>query len=101
MIKKGDTVQVISGKFKGEKGRVLQAHPETSRVIVENVNVIKKALRPTQKNPKGGFEEREAPIHISNVQLLDSQTSKPTRVYYRLEGDRKVRFAKSGTRLDE
>lgn len=101
MIKKGDTVQVISGKFKGEKGRVLQVNPETKRVIVENVNIIKKALRPTQKNPKGGFEEREAPIHISNVQLLDSQTSKPTRVYYRFEGDRKLRFAKSGARLDE
>jgi large subunit ribosomal protein L24 len=101
MVKKGDTVQIIAGKFKGQKGRILQVNEDTRRVIVENINVIKKTMRPTQKNPKGGFEEREAPIHISNVQLLDSQTSKPTRVYYRLEGDRKVRFAKSGTRLDE
>jgi large subunit ribosomal protein L24 len=101
MIKKGDMVQVISGQHKGEKGRVLQVIPASRRVIIENINVIKKALRPTQKNPKGGFEEREASIHVSNVQLIDSQTSKPTRVYTRLEGNRKVRFAKSGTRLDE
>ncbi len=100
-LKKGDTVRVVSGGHKGKEGKILDVNAEANRVIIENVNVIKKAQKPTQANPKGGFVEREASIHASNVQLLDPKTNKPTRVYARLEGDQKVRVAKSGARLGE
>jgi large subunit ribosomal protein L24 len=100
-LKKGDTVRVISGGHKGKEGKILGVNAETTRVIIENVNVIKKTQKPTQANPKGGFIEREAPIHASNVQLLDPKTNKPTRTYARLENGQKVRVAKSGTRLGE
>jgi large subunit ribosomal protein L24 len=100
-VKKGDTVRVISGGHRGKEGKVLDVNAENSRVIVENVNMIKKTQKPTQANPKGGFIEREAPIHASNVQLLDPKTNKPTRSYARLEAGQKVRVAKSGTRLGE
>ncbi len=100
-LKKGDTVRVISGGHRGKEGKILEVNAEKNRVIIENVNVIKKTQKPTQANPKGGFIEREAAIHASNVQLLDPKTNKPTRVYARLEGGQKVRVAKSGTRLGE
>jgi large subunit ribosomal protein L24 len=100
-VKKGDTVRVVSGGHKGKEGKVLDVNAETGRVIIENVNVIKKAQKPTQQNPKGGFIEREAPIHASNVQLLDPKTSKPTRTYARIENNQKYRVAKSGARLGE
>ena len=74
-VKKGDTVRVISGGHRGKEGKVLDVNAENSRVIVENVNMIKKTQKPTQTNPKGGFIEREAPIHASNVQLLDPKTN--------------------------
>jgi large subunit ribosomal protein L24 len=100
-VKKGDTVRVVSGGHKGKEGKVLDVNAETGRVIIENVNVIKKAQKPTQQNPKGGFIEREAPIHASNVQLLDPKTNKPTRTYARIENNQKYRVAKSGARLGE
>jgi large subunit ribosomal protein L24 len=100
-LRKGDTVRVVSGGHKGSEGKILSVNAETNRVIIENVNVIKKTQKPTQQNPKGGFIEREAAIHASNVQLLDPKTNKPTRVYARLEGNEKVRVAKSGARLGE
>jgi large subunit ribosomal protein L24 len=100
-VKKGDTVRVVSGGHKGKEGKILDVNAETSRVIVENVNVMKKAQKPTQQNPKGGFIEREAPIHASNVQLLDPKTNKPTRTYARSENNQKYRVAKSGARLGE
>jgi large subunit ribosomal protein L24 len=100
-VKKGDTVRVVSGGHKGKEGKILDVNAETSRVIVENVNVMKKAQKPTQQNPKGGFIEREAPIHASNVQLLDPKTNKPTRTYARIENNQKYRVAKSGARLGE
>ena len=102
-IRRGDRVRVIAGKHKGAEGEVITVLRDTSRVLVKNVNVIKKAQRPTQDNPRGGFLEQEAPIHISNVQLLDPQTSELTRVgYERDEGGHKHRVArKSGIRLDE
>lgn len=100
-LKKGDTVRVISGGHRGKEGKILSVNAEANRVIVENVNVIKKTQKPTQQNPRGGFVEREAPIHVSNVQLLDPKTNKPSRIYARLEGGQKVRVAKSGARLGE
>ncbi len=101
-LRRGDTVRVIAGKFKGSEGKIMAVFPEKSRVVVDNVNVIKKAQRPTQDNPRGGFVEREAPIHISNVQLLDPRTGELTRVRYRVENGHKSRVSvKSGAALDE
>jgi large subunit ribosomal protein L24 len=78
-IKKGDTVVVIAGKNKGLTGRVLMVHPTSMQVLVEGVNLRKKAVRPSQQNPNGGIIAIEAPIHYSNVQLADKK-GKPTRV---------------------
>ncbi len=102
-IRKGDRVRVIAGKHKGEEGEVLSVLRDKGRVLVKNVNIIKKARKPTQDNPRGGFVEQEASIHISNVQLLDPQTNAPTRIGVAFtDGGEKVRVAKrSGTQLDE
>jgi large subunit ribosomal protein L24 len=96
-IKKGDEVVVISGKYKGVKGKVLEARPVESRVVVEGVNRRKWHIKPTQDAP-GRIEDREAPIHVSNVAIYDAKAKKPSRVGYKIEGDKKVRIAKkSGT----
>jgi large subunit ribosomal protein L24 len=78
-IKKGDTVMVIAGDSKGQQGRVLVVDIEKEKVMVEGVNVVKKHSRPTNKTPKGGIIEKEAPIHISNLKVIDN-SGKPTRV---------------------
>ncbi len=101
-IKKDDLVVVISGKNKGERGRVLRVLPETGKVVVEGVNKVKRHTKPTPKNREGGILEKEAPLHASKVMLLDSKTDKPTRVKTGVDKDgKKVRVAvKSGTVLD-
>lgn len=100
-VKKGDKVQVISGKDKGKQGVVLKAFPRQNRVIVEGVNIVKKHAKPSQANPQGGIIEMEAPIHASNVMPLDPETKEPTRVGYRFENGKKIRYAKkSGKPLD-
>lgn len=93
-IKKGDTVVVLSGDDRGKKGRVLKAYPQTQRVIVENVNLIKKHAKPTQANPQGGIIEKEAPIHVSNVKIYNSKGNMVTRAVYKQVGDRRVRVCK-------
>ena len=94
-IKKGDTVCVIAGDSKGQQGKVLKVEVSKQRAIVEGVNLVKKATKPNAKNPQGGIVEQEAPIHISNLQLLDPQSGKPTRVGRRVNAEGKlVRFAK-------
>ncbi|MFB7141176.1 MULTISPECIES: 50S ribosomal protein L24 [unclassified Bacillus (in: firmicutes)] len=101
-VKKGDKVQVISGKDKGKQGVILAAFPKKNRVLVEGVNIIKKHSKPTQANPQGGIIEKEAPIHVSNVMALDPKTGVPTRVGYQLVDGKKVRIAKkSGELLDK
>ena len=102
-IKRNDQVRVISGPHKGTEGKVLAVFPEKNRVLVENVNVIRKAQRPTQENPRGGYREQEMPIHASNVMVLDPQSGEPTRIGMKFTDDgRKVRVArKSGAQLDE
>ena len=93
-IKKGDTVQVITGNDEGKIGRVIKVFLNRDRVVIEGVNIVKKHARPTQDNPQGGIIEKEASIHISNVMIIIS--SKPTRVGYKtLEDGRKVKFAKT------
>ena len=99
-IKKGDKVIVLSGKDKGKTGEVSQVLPKEDRVVVSGVNTVKRHQRPTQTTP-GGIEEKDAPIHISNVALVDPKTGEPTRVGFKVEGDKKVRVAKkSGEVID-
>ena len=93
-IKKGDTVYVNAGNYKGETGKVLSVDPSKDRAIVEGVNIVKKHTKPNAKNPQGGIVSQEAPIHVSNLQLIDPKSGKPTRVGYRMDGDKKVRYAK-------
>ena len=94
-IKKGDTVCVIAGDNKGQQGKVLKVEVSKQRAIVEGVNLVKKATKPNAKNPQGGIVEQEAPIHISNLQLLDPQSGKATRVCRKANAEGKlVRYAK-------
>ena len=94
-IKRNDQVMVIAGKDKGKKGRVLRVILDKNRVLVEGVGMVKKHVKPNpQRNVAGGILEQEAPIHISNVMLLDTEGN-PTRVGYRMDGDTKVRVARS------
>ena len=86
-VRKGDTVKVIGGKDLGKEGRVLRTVPESNRVVVEKVNVVKKAMRPTQQNPQGGISSIEAPIHVSNVMLVCPSCGKPTRVGHKVAED--------------
>jgi large subunit ribosomal protein L24 len=79
-IKKNDTVQVIAGKDKGKTGTVLRAFPKTDHVIVEGVHVAKRHERPSQKRQHGQIVDKALPIHVSNVQLIDPKTKKPTRI---------------------
>ncbi len=79
-IKRDDTVFVISGNDKGKRGRVLRVFPEQDRIIVEGVRMMKKHTKPTQRDPQGGIVEREAPLHVSNVMLVDPKSDEPTRV---------------------
>ncbi|TGB00905.1 50S ribosomal protein L24 [Halobacillus salinus] len=101
-VKKGDKVMVITGKDKGKQGTVLEAYPKNDRVLVEGVNEVKKHSKPSQENPQGGILTQEAAIHVSNVMPIDPKTGEPTRVGYKVEGDKKVRIAKkSGEALDK
>ena len=93
-IKKGDTVYVNAGNDKGKTGKVLSVNPSKDRVIVEGVNMVKKHTKPNSKQPQGGIVEQEAGIHISNLQLIDPKSGKPTRVGYKMVDDKKVRYAK-------
>lgn len=102
LIKKGDKVKVIAGGDKNKIGVVLHALPKQNRVVVEGVNIRKKHMKPSQTNQQGGIVEFEAPIHVSNVQVLDPKQGVPTRVGYKVVDDKKVRYAKkSGENLDK
>lgn len=79
-IKKNDNIVVISGNDKNKTGKVLKVFPKVSRVIVEGINIRKRHTKPSQKNQQGGIIEKEAPIHVSNVMIVDPKTSKPTRI---------------------
>ena len=99
-VRKGDTVIVVAGKERGKRGRVLRVIPEKSRVLVERINMIKKHQRPTQKLRQGGIIEREGPIHLSNVMLVDPTTDKPTRIGMRALADgKKVRVARKSSEI--
>lgn len=101
-IKKDDEVIVLTGRDKGRRGTVKKIHTKDDRVIVDGLNMIKRHVRPSQTEPQGGIQEREAAIHISNVALIDPVENTHTRVGYRtLDDGRKVRYAKrSGEIID-
>ena len=91
-IKSGDTVKVIAGDHKGSEGKVLQILKTKDRVVVEGVNMVSKHTKPSATNPQGGIVKKEAPLHISNVALVEN--GEAVRVGYKVEGDKKVRFSK-------
>ena len=94
-IKKGDTVYVLAGDDKGKTGRVLSILRKEGRAIVEGVKIVKKSVKPSAQYPQGGFVEKEAPIDLSNLAVVDRKTSKPTRVGFRFnEEGKKVRYSK-------
>ena len=93
-IKKGDTVIVLAGKDKGKKGNVQKVLVEDQRVIVEGINMVSKSTKPSAKNPQGGIVKQEAPIHVSNVSLIDPKSGKATRVSIKHEGKNVIRIAK-------
>ena len=103
-VRRDDEVMVISGKDRGKRGRVLRVEPKKERVYVEGLNIVKRHQRPTQTaagQQAGGVIEREGPIHISNVMLIDPKDGKPTRVGVEVQDGKRLRIARrSGARLD-
>jgi len=96
-IKKGDTVVILAGKDKGRAGEVTRVIPKEDKVVVSGINVHARHRKPTQVNPQGGIERKEAPLHISNVAVADPKDGKPTRVRFEERDGKKVRVAaKSG-----
>ena len=93
-IKKGDNVIVISGNDKGKTGKVLSVAPAENRAIVEGVNLVSKHTKPNSKAPQGGIIKKEAPIHVSNLSLIDPKSNTATRVGYKVVDGKKVRYAK-------
>jgi len=93
-IRKGDNVVVITGRYKGTKGRVLKAFPKDQKVIVENVNFVKRHTRRSQKNQTGGIIEKEAPIHVSNVMLFNSKINAVTKAIIKVVDGNRIRICK-------
>lgn len=94
-VKKGDTVLVLTGNDKGKKGQILQVLVEKDKVIVEGVNMVTKHVKPSATNPEGGIRKKEAPIHVSNVMLIDPATGNPTKVGRKPNAEGKLqRFSK-------
>ena len=93
-IKKGDTVYVNAGNDKGKTGKVLSVDPKADRAVVEGINMVSKHTKPNSKQPQGGIIKQEAGIHISNLQLIDPQSGKPTRVGHKIVDGKKIRYAK-------
>jgi len=94
-LKKGDTVVVRSGKYKGQAGKVIAVHPRTNKVTVEGINIVKRHVKPTRQQPQGGITETVKPMQVSKVGILDPQTKKPSRIGYTLKDSSKVRIYKS------
>ena len=93
-IKKGDRVVLLTGKDKGRSGQVTKVLPKEGRVFVSGLNLVQRHTKPTQADPNGGIKSKEASVHVSNVAIVDSN-GKPTRVGFRIDGDKKVRIAKT------
>ncbi|KGO93307.1 50S ribosomal protein L24 [Flavobacterium subsaxonicum] len=98
-IKSGDTVRVMAGDHKGSEGKVLRVLREKNKAIVEGVNMVSKHTKPSAKNPQGGIVKKEAPIHISNIALVDLKSKDTTKTGVRKEGDKNVRFSKKSNQV--
>lgn len=93
-IRKDDTVKVISGEYKGDEGKVLEVYPDKNKALVEGVNIVKRHTKPNAATPNGGIVEKEAPIHISNLMLVDPKTGETTRTGRKVDGGKLVRYSK-------
>jgi large subunit ribosomal protein L24 len=94
-VRKNDTVQVMSGEFRGKTGRIVKVFPEKNRALVEGLNIVKRHTKPNRKAQQGGIVQKEAPIHLSNLMLVCPKTGKPTRIGVSiLEDGKRVRFSK-------
>jgi large subunit ribosomal protein L24 len=100
-LKKGMQVIVISGEERNKTGKILRIDREANRVVVEGVNMIKRATRPNQKNPQGGFVEREASLHISNIAAIDPDTKRPARIGFDSSSGQKVRVSRASGKVVE
>jgi large subunit ribosomal protein L24 len=98
-IKSGDIVRVIAGDHKGSEGKIVRVLREKNKAIVEGVNMVSKHTKPSAKNPQGGIVKKEAPIHVSNLSLIDSKSKEATKVGFKQEGDKKVRFSKKSNQV--
>lgn len=98
-IKSGDTVKVITGDHKGVDGKVLRVLREKNKAIVEGVNIVSKHVKPSANNPQGGIVKKEAPIHISNIALIDPKSKEATKVSYKVEDGKKVRVSKKSNQV--
>ncbi|RPE00115.1 50S ribosomal protein L24 [Aureibaculum marinum] len=96
-LKTGDTVRVTTGEDKGKEGKIVKILKNKNKAIVEGVNMVSKHTKPSAQNPQGGISKFEAPIHISNIMLVEN--GETTRVGYRMEGDKKVRFSKKSKEI--
>ena len=98
-IKSGDIVRVIAGDHKGSEGKIVRVLREKNKAIVEGVNMVSKHTKPSAKNPQGGIVKKEAPIHVSNLSLIDHKSKEATKVGFKQEGDKKVRFSKKSNQV--
>ena len=98
-IKSGYLVLVTAGDHKGSEGKVLRVLKDKNKAIVEGVNLVKKHQKPSAASPQGGITEMEAPIHLSNLSIKDPKSGEATRVGFKMEGDKKVRFAKKSNQV--
>jgi len=98
-IKSGDVVKVIAGDHKGSEGKVLRIIRDKNKAIIEGVNMVSKHTKPSAKNPQGGIVKKEAAMHISNLSLIDPKSKEATKVGYKVEGDKKIRFSKKSNQV--
>ena len=98
-IKTGDTVRIIAGDHKGTEGKVMRVDIQKNKAIVEGANMVSKHEKPSAKNPQGGIVQKEAPLHISNLSLIDTKSGDNTRVGYDMRDGKKIRFAKKSNEV--
>lgn len=98
-IKSGDTVRVIAGDHKGSEGKIIQIDRKTNKALVEGINMVSKHEKPSAQNPQGGIVQKEAPIHISNLSLIDSKSGDNTRVGFEVRDGKKVRISKKSNEV--
>ncbi|MFT5753533.1 MAG: large subunit ribosomal protein L24 [Flavobacterium sp.] len=98
-VKSGDLVRVIAGDHKGEEGKIVTILREKNKAIVEGVNMVSKHTKPSATNPQGGIVKKEAAVHISNLSLIDPKSKETTKVGFKQEGDKKVRFSKKSNQV--